>query len=143
MDFMSKDVIAINSFILPNATQYDFGILMSEIHNDWMRVVAGRLESRYRYSAKIVYNNFPFPEVTENQKKAISELAEEILLVREEFPDMTLAQLYNPDTMPESLKKAHETLDKAVEKLYRDKPFENSSERVAFLFKRYEQLNQK
>ena len=110
------------------------------MHNDWMRLVSGRLESRYSYSATIVYNNFPFPEVTEAQKVKLSELAEDILLVRQDYPDMTLAQLYNPETMPEPLKQAHETLDKAVEKCYRDKPFTDSSERVAFLFQRYEEL---
>lgn len=138
--FMSYDVIAINSFMIPNATLYEFAILTSEIHNDFIRAVTGRLENRIRYSSKVIYNNFPFPEVTEAQKAKLSELAEDILLVRQDYPDMTLAQLYNPETMPEPLKQAHETLDKAVEKCYRDKPFTDSSERVAFLFQRYEEL---
>ncbi|WP_219336237.1 class I SAM-dependent DNA methyltransferase [Rodentibacter ratti] len=139
--FMDHNIICTNAnFMLPNATLYEFAILTSEMHNDWMRVVAGRLKSDYRYSNTLVYNTFPFPEVTEEQKKQISELAEEVLLVRDDFPDMTLAQLYNPETMPESLKQAHKTLDKAVEKLYREKPFADSSERVAFLFQRYEAL---
>ncbi|WP_439294146.1 DNA methyltransferase [Lonepinella sp. BR2882] len=140
MGFLNSDVIAINSFMIPNATLYEFGILTSEIHNDFMRIVAGRLESRYRYSAKVIYNNFPFPNVTEKQKAEISKLSQEILLVREDYPDKNLAYLYDPDTMPEPLKQAHQTLDKAVEKLYRDKPFKDSSERVEFLFERYEQL---
>ncbi|WP_439287786.1 DNA methyltransferase [Lonepinella sp. BR2904] len=139
--FINSDVISSNAnLIVPNATLYEFGILASEMHNDFMRVVAGRLESRYRYSAKVIYNNFPFPDVTEKQKAEISKLSQEILLVREDYPDKNLAYLYDPDTMPEPLKQAHQTLDKAVEKLYRDKPFKDSSERVEFLFERYEQL---
>lgn len=139
--FLNSDVISTNAnLLIPNASMFEFAILTSEMHNDFMRVVAGRLESRYRYSNTIVYNNFPFPEVTEAQKAKLSELAEDILLVRQDYPDMTLAQLYNPETMPEPLKQAHETLDKAVEKCYRDKPFADSSERVAFLFQRYEEL---
>ena len=141
INFLTSDVISSNAnAIVPNASMFEFAILTSEMHNDFMRVVAGRLESRYRYSNTIVYNNFPFPEVTEAQKAKLSELAEDILLVRQDYPDMTLAQLYNPETMPEPLKQAHETLDKAVEKCYRDKPFADSSERVAFLFQRYEEL---
>ena len=128
------------NLLIPNASMFEFAILTSEMHNDFMRVVAGRLKSDYRYSNSLVYNNFPFPEVTEAQKTKLSELAEDILLVRQDYPDMTLAQLYNPETMPEPLKQAHETLDKAVEKCYRDKPFADSSERVAFLFQRYEEL---
>ena len=88
----------------------------------------------------MVYNTFPWPEVSEKQKKEISELGEEVLLTRADYPDKTLAQLYDPDKMPEPLKKAHIALDLAVEQLYRDKPFEDAAERVAFLFKRYEKL---
>ena len=139
--YINCDVIVTDPhFMLPNASMFEFAILTSEMHNDFMRVVAGRLKSDYRYSNSLVYNNFPFPEVTEAQKTKLSELAEDILLVRQDYPDMTLAQLYNPETMPEPLKQAHETLDKAVEKCYRDKPFADSSERVAFLFQRYEEL---
>ena len=141
VDFFSHEVICTNlNQMVPNATLYEFSILTSEMHNDWMRTVAGRLESRYRYSATLVYNTFPWPEVNDEQKANIQELAEEVLLTREDYPDMTLAQMYNPDTMPKPLLEAHQTLDKAVEKLYRDKPFEDASERLSFLFKRYEQL---
>jgi len=141
VDFVSHEVICTNlNQMVPNATLYDFSILTSEMHNDWMRTVAGRLESRYRYSATLVYNTFPWPEVSEAQKARISELGEEILLTRADYPDKTLAQLYDPDKMPEPLKKAHIALDLAVEQLYRDKPFEDAAERVAFLFKRYEKL---
>lgn len=138
--FLPSTTIAYTNLIVPNADTYAFAILTSEMHNDWMRTVAGRLESRYRYSATLVYNTFPWPEVSEAQKSKISALGEEILLTRADYPDKTLAQLYDPDKMPEPLHKAHRELDLAVEQLYRDKPFEDAAERVAFLFKRYEKL---
>lgn len=141
LGFLSSDVIASNAnLIIPNATLYEFGILTSEMHNDWMRTVAGRLESRYRYSATLVYNTFPWPEVTEPKRKHIEALAEEILLIREDYPDKTLAQLYDPDIMPEPLLQAHKNLDRAVEALYREKPFRDASERLEHLFARYEKL---
>lgn len=139
--FMSADVITSNAnLIIPNATLYEFGILTSEMHNDWMRTVAGRLKSDYRYSATLVYNTFPWPDVTELKRKHIESLAEEILLIREDYPDKTLAQLYDPDTMPEPLLQAHKNLDRAVEALYREKPFRDASERLEHLFARYEKL---
>ena len=139
--FFDHNVISTDAnFMLPNATLYEFAILTSEMHNDWMRVVAGRLESRYRYSNTIVYNPFPFPDVTEAQKQEIIALAEEIILIREEFWDTPLGKLYHQDSMPDKLKQAHKTLDQAVERLYRAAPFADSSERVAFLFQRYETL---
>lgn len=128
------------NLFLPEAGIYEFGLLTSEMHNDWMRVVAGRLESRYRYSATLVYNTFPWPDVSEPQRKAIEALAEEILLVREDYPGKTLAELYDPDKMPQPLLDAHKALDRAVEKLYRDRPFRDASERLEHLFARYEKL---
>ena len=139
--FLTSDVIATDLIqIIPNATLYEFGILTSEMHNDWMRTVAGRLKSDYRYSATLVYNTFPWPDVTEPKRKHIESLAEEILLIREDYPDKTLAQLYDPDTMPEPLLQAHKNLDRAVEALYREKPFRDASERLEHLFARYEKL---
>lgn len=138
--FGYDDVVVAPNFIIPNATLYEFGILTSEMHNDWMRTVAGRLESRYRYSATLVYNTFPWPDVTEPKRKHIEFLAEEVLLIREDYPDKTLAQLYDPDTMPEPLLQAHKNLDRAVEALYREKPFRDASERLEHLFARYEKL---
>lgn len=139
--FMSAEVIASNAnLMIPNATLYEFGILTSEMHNDWMRTVAGRLKSDYRYSATLVYNTFPWPDVTEPKRKHIESLAEEILLIREDYPDKTLAQLYDPDIMPEPLLQAHKNLDRAVEALYREKPFRDASERLEHLFARYEKL---
>ena len=139
--YFSEETVSTNAnFVINQATLYEFSILTSEMHNDWMRTVAGRLESRYRYSATLVYNTFPWPDTSESQKNQISTLGEEILLTRADYPDKTLAQLYDPDKMPEPLRQAHRTLDLAVEKLYRAKPFEDAAERIEFLFKRYEQL---
>lgn len=135
-----QDIVVAPNFIVPNATLYEFGILTSEIHNDWMRTVAGRLKSDYRYSATLVYNTFPWPEVTEPKREHIEALAEEILLVREDYPGKTLAELYDPDKMPQPLLDAHKALDRAVEKLYRDRPFRDASERLEHLFARYEKL---
>ncbi len=141
MGFLSVDIISSNlNMMVPNATPYEFGILTSEMHNDWMRAVAGRLESRYRYSATLVYNTFPWPEVNDQQRKQIEALAEEVLLIREDYPDKSLADLYDPDKMPEPLREAHKTLDQAVERLYRAKPFRDASERLEHLFALYEKL---
>lgn len=122
-------------FIVNDASLYHFGILSSIMHNAWMRAVAGRLESRYRYSAGIVYNNFPWPEKpTEKQKSAIEKAAQTVLDARAQFADSTLAELYNPLLMPPQLLKAHHILDKAVDSAYGKKDFKTEAERVAFLF---------
>ena len=136
--FSAKDVVVAPNFIVPNATAYEFGILTSEMHNDWMRTVGGRLKSDYRYSATLVYNTFPWPEVTDVQRKQIESLAEEVLMVRENYPDKSLAYLYDPDTMPDDLKVAHKSLDETVEQLYRRTPFRDASERLEHLFAHYE-----
>ncbi|MDW2007417.1 DNA methyltransferase [Vibrio sp. 431] len=138
---ISNDVISSDAnMIIPDATLFEFGILTSSMHNEWMRLVAGRLKSDYRYSASLVYNTFPWPEVTEKQKAEIEQFAEDVLFVREDFPGKTLAELYNPDTMPVELLKAHQQLDNAVDKLYRSKPFRDTSERLSFLLACYEEL---
>lgn len=151
MDFMSPDEIASDAVqIIPNATLYDFGILTSNVHMAWMRTVAGRLKSDYRYSAKIVYNNFPWPTVTEEQKQFIANTAQGILDARALYPDCSLADLYHPNKMPLELIKAHQENDKAVMKAYgmikkvngRDK-FMNVSETVARLFEMYQELTEK
>jgi hypothetical protein len=141
MGFFDANVISTNlNYIIPNGSLYEFGILSSLLHNDWMRLVAGRLESRYRYSATIVYNTFPWPDSTPEQRNHIEALAQEILLVRADYPDKTLAQLYDPDLMPEQLKQAHHNLDLAVDALYQTKPFADASERLSCLLARYEKL---
>ena len=119
MGFISKNVICGDAnLLIPNATTYDFGILTSVLHMAWMRVICGRIKSDYRYSADIVYNNFPWPEATEEQKQRISNLAQRVLDARASHPDWSLADLYHPDFMPQDLRRAHKELDKAVLKLY-------------------------
>ncbi len=120
-------------------TLYIFGILQTKMHMAWVKLVAGRLESRYNYANTIVYNNFVFPEVSETQKENIERLAQEILNVRDEYfaMDNTLADLYEPDAMPVKLKRAHQILDKAVDSLYRKKEFINDVEREELLVELY------
>lgn len=139
--FDSKSIPTNANLIIPNGSLYEAGILMSTMHMDWLRTVGGRLESRYRYSATLIYNTYPWPKVSEQQTEEIKMLTEKILLIREEFPNKSLADLYDPNLMPSSLLGAHKELDSAVEKLYRDKPFKDSSERLEHLFKLYEKLN--
>jgi len=127
---------------VPNATYYEFAMLSSRMHMDWLRLVGGRLKSDYRYSAKLVYNTFPWPTCTEAQRKHIESLAEEVLLAREETFEWTMEQMYDPDKMPANLLKAHQALDQAVERLYRDKPFRDTAERQAYLLARYEELTE-
>jgi hypothetical protein len=128
------------NYVIPNGSLYDLAFLQSRIHFDWMRVVVGRNGSGYSYSINVVYNTFPRPTVTDAQRKTIESLAEEILLIREEFPEKTPAQLYDPEEMPKPLREAHKALDHAIEKLYRDKPFRDATERLEHLFARYEKL---
>lgn len=141
MGFFDYEIICGDANLLvPNGTLYEFGILSSLLHNDWMRLVAGRLESRYRYSATVVYNTFPWPTVTPEQREKISRLAEEMYLTRDDFPGRTLAELYDPDKIPSALLAAHQALDTAVDKLYRDKPFRDAADRLSCLLARYEEL---
>ncbi len=138
--YVEPDIIASNAcFTIPNATSYEFGILTSRMHMAWMRYICGRLEMRYRYSNTIVYNNFPWPNPTDKQREDIESAAQAVLDARAKFPDCSLADLYDPDTMPPELAKAHAKLDRLVEKAY-GKSFETDAERVAYLFERYQQL---
>ncbi|WP_052238888.1 class I SAM-dependent DNA methyltransferase [Pectobacterium brasiliense] len=144
LGFFNAEVISTNAnYIIPNGTLYEFGILSSLMHNDWMRLVAGRLKSDYRYSASVVYNPFPWPEVTAIQRKEIEILAEDVILIREEFPGHTLAELYDPDKMPPKLLAAHQALDTAVDRLYRERPFKDAADRLSCLLARYEAQTQK
>ncbi|HPT68874.1 MAG TPA: N-6 DNA methylase [Syntrophomonas sp.] len=127
-------------FLIPNATLYHFGILTSIVHMAWMRAVAGRLEMRYRYSKDIVYNNFPWPEPSEKQKEDIEKAAKAVLEARELFPDSSLADLYNPLTMPPELVKAHNNLDRTVITAYGIKGLKTETEIVSVLMERYQQL---
>jgi len=126
---------------VPSATLYHFGVLSSAMHMAWVHHVCGRLESRYRYSTRLVYNNYPWPtEPTPKQKDSVEEAAQGVLDARKQFPLATLADLYDPLAMPPSLVKAHAKLDRAVEHCYRQQPFTTDRERVEFLFSLYEKL---
>ncbi|MFY9309743.1 MAG: DNA methyltransferase [Bacteroidia bacterium] len=140
MGFMSKNDILNNSCLsVPDATLFHFGVLHSIMHMAWVKTICGRLESRYRYSNEIVYTNYPWPEnPTDKQIKAIEKAAEKVLEVRKEFPDSSLADLYDPLTMPAKLTKAHNELDKAVDLAYRSQPFASEAKRMEFLFELYE-----
>lgn len=137
--FLSSKVIASDATqIIPNATLADFAILTSSVHMEWMRAVAGRLKSDYRYSKDIVYNNFPFASLDEKDKETLTATAQGILDARAEFGDCSLADLYNPLTMPANLRKAHEKNDQAVLKIYGIDKNATPSDIVKELFTRYE-----
>ncbi|MBP7022110.1 MAG: hypothetical protein KBC30_09885, partial [Planctomycetes bacterium] len=142
MDFIPHTTIATNSLLcIPDCPLYIFALLNSKVHNAWMRVVAGRLETRYRYSIQVVYNNFPFPELTETQKQKLHELGQNILDARAKYPDSNLAALYDPLTMPPALRKAHQKLDKEVAKIYnKNWDLDNEAEIVSDLMQMYQQL---
>ena len=119
MGFLPPEVIASDIvFLIPNATRYNFGVLTSNVHMAWMRAVCGRLKSDYRYAKDIVYNNFPWPTPTEEQKAKIEQTAQAILDARTLYPDCSLADLYDEVTMPPELRKAHQANDKAVMQAY-------------------------
>ena len=138
--FCTKDIICGDKlFNLPNATSFHFGIITSLMHMTWMRYTCGRLESRYSYSNTIVYNNFPWPEnPTDKQKETVEAAAQAVLDARAIFPGASLADLYDPNTMPPALVKAHQALDKAVDVCYRPQPFINETKRIEFLFELYD-----
>lgn len=140
--YLSSEVIAANDIqMVPDATIFDFGILTSAMHMAWMTTVTGRLKSDPRYSSKIVYNNFPWPEsITPAQQIVVEAAAQRVLDVRRAFPDSTLADLYDPLAMPPALASAHETLDRAVDKCYRRDSFASDRARVEHLFGLYERL---
>lgn len=142
--YNSCNIIAnTNTQMIPSANNFVFGVVTSLIHNIWMKAVCGRLELRYAYSASIVYNNFPFPEVTNDKKDEISALSQRILDLRDQHFDMTLGEMYNPESMPEDLKEAHHILDLAVERCYRLEPFTSDEERLEYLFKLYVKMTKK
>lgn len=142
--FMTPDIIAADSCsIVCGATMYHFGIIESVVHMSWMRVIAGRLKSDYRYSGGVVYNNFPWPTPTEEQKAIIEQTAQGILDARSEYPDRNLADLYDPDKMPAELKAAHEANDKAVMDAYGFDYGMTEPEIVAELMKMYQELTEK
>ena len=140
--FLPASIMASNLLrAAPCATFYHFGILSSLMHNAWMRTVAGRLESRYRYSINIVYNNYPWPQnPSDKQRQAVEAAAQGVLDARALYPQATLADLYDPLTMPAELVKAHTALDRAVDTAYAYKGGKDDASRVAYLFAQYQQL---
>lgn len=139
MAYLPSEIICGDALtIIPHATMYVFGVLQSKMHNIWVKTICGRLESRLRYSPS-VYNNFPWPESpSEKQVKAVEEAAQKVLDARADFPNSSLADLYDPNTMPPVLVKAHQQLDKAVDLCYRSQPFSNETKRIEFLFELYD-----
>ena len=139
--YLSADVIASNLVLtLQDATHYHFGILTSVMHNAWVRAVCGRLKSDFRYSASIVYNNFPWPDPTDKQRVVIETAAQGVLDARAAHSGASLADLYDPLTMPANLLRAHQALDTAVDAAYGYKGAKTDAARVAFLFERYQQI---
>lgn len=126
-----------------NPEPYILGILSSRLHNLWVKAVGGRHEERIRYSSTLCYNTFPFPPITEKQKQEIEDASYEVLEVREMYPGKTLADLYDPDKMPDDLREAHHNLDVIIEKCYQNKPFKDDNERLQVLFKMYKEMTGK
>ncbi len=142
--FVDKDTVISNlAFAVYDAELWLFGMLTSKMHNAWVRTVGGRLKTDYRYSATLCYNTFPFPKINNEQKERLSALAENILLTRENHTEMTLGEMYNPESMPLDLKLAHQAMDIAVEQCYRPEPFTSDEERLEYLFKLYEKMTKK
>ena len=144
MGLMTPDVICSNKLrIMPNVSRYHFGILQSNVHMAWMRAVAGRLETRYDYSINIVYNNFPWPNSTDEQRAKIEQTAQAILDARALYPDSSLADLYDELTMPVELRRAHQENDRAVMAAYGfNVKTMTESQCVAELFKLYQEITE-
>lgn len=120
-----------------------FGILTSKMHMAWVKTIGGRLETRYRYSAQLCYNTFPFPSINDAQREELGALAQEVIDVRDQHYEIALGELYNPESMPEDLKEVHHRLDLAVDSCYRPEPFASDEERLECLFKLYAKMNKK
>ena len=136
-------VVADSAFAIYGAPLWLFGILTSKMHMAWVKTVGGRLKTDYRYSAQLCYNTFPFPNINEAQKNMLEELAQEVLDVRDQHFDMTLGEMYNPESMPEDLREVHHRLDMAVERCYRLEHFSSDEERLECLFKLYTKMIKK
>ncbi|MBO4800272.1 MAG: class I SAM-dependent DNA methyltransferase [Bacteroidaceae bacterium] len=133
-------VVADSAFAIYNAPEWLFGILTSAMHMAWVRAIGGRLKTDYRYSAGLCYNPFPFPKLTPAQKQEIEDAAWEVLGAREAHIGKTLAELYDPETMPADLREAHHQLDLIVDRCYRERPFADENERLELLLKLYDKM---
>ncbi len=139
--FFDSSYISMNSVeIIYDGDLWLFGLISSKMHMVWVRTVGGRLETRYRYSAQLCYNTFPFPTISDTKKSEIENAATGVLLARAAYPEKTLADLYDPDKMPADLREAHEELDRIVESCYPGAPFANDEARLECLFKLYEKM---
>lgn len=141
--FLTSDAIVTDAAqVIYDPDPYIFGILSTKIHMEWVKAVGGRLKMDLRYSNSLCYNTFPFPSLSQKQREIITDHTFKVLEERESHSEKTLAQLYDPEKMPKGLKEAHHQLDLAVERCYRSKPFDNNEERLEYLFKLYEKMNQ-
>jgi len=139
--FYNSNYISMNSLqVIYDSEPYVVGLLSSKIHMAWIKTVAGRLKEDYRYSTQLCYNTFPFPPISDQRKQEITQCVFRILEEREKHPEKILAQLYDPDKMPDGLREAHRLNDLAVERCYRSKPFESDEKRLEYLFKLYEKM---
>jgi hypothetical protein len=138
--YMKKEnIVSDKTFVVPDTTFYHFGVLTSLMHMTWTKYTCGRMKSDFSYSNTIVYNNFPWPlEPTEKQIKAIETAAKEVIDVRENYPNCSLADLYDKLNTPAALVKAHNNLDRAVDLAYRSQAFQTEAKRMEFLFEHYE-----
>ncbi len=138
--FANNVVILDKAFPIYNSSTFLFSILSSKMHLSWLNTVGGKLETRLSYSSSIVYNNFPFPPITQAQKDELEQHTHNILKARANHTQKTLAEMYDPNKMPDDLRQVHQANDKAIEKCYRDKPFTSDEERLAYLFNLYETM---
>lgn len=142
--YLKAGVVVSNSaFAVYDAPLWLFSILTSKMHMAWVKTIGGRLETRYRYSAQLCYNTFPFPSINDAQREELEALAQEVLDIRDQHFDMTLGEMYNPESMPEDLREAHQCLDLAVDSYYRPEPFASDEERLECLFKLYTKMIKK
>lgn len=137
----NREVVSNSAFTIYDASTWLFGLLTSRMHMTWVKTVGGRLKTDYRYSAQLCYNTYPFPKISEAKKAEIEEAAEKVLITRENYPGSTLADLYDPDKMPQDLREAHARLDDIVESCYPGYPFANDDARLECLFKLYEKMS--
>ncbi|NGX29184.1 MAG: hypothetical protein K940chlam4_00011 [Candidatus Anoxychlamydiales bacterium] len=144
MGFLNKKAIILDSpAIYSSPDPYIFGIISSKMHMTWVKAVAGRLKTDYRYSSSLCYNTFPFPDISKEQKETIQNHVFNVIDERQKYPDKTISELYDPNKMPKGLLKAHRSLDLAIERCYQSKPFKSDEERLKYLFKLYEKMIQK
>lgn len=139
----SQTVISDLALVIYDAKPWVFAVCTSRLHMVWVKAVGGKMKTDYRYSPKLCYNTFPFPEISTKQKENLNLYIFAILDERAKHRGKTMAWLYNPDTMPKGLKQAHQELDEAIEKCYRLQPFKNDTERLEYLFKLYEEMTKK